>query len=113
MVLSHLIVCNSLSKPFDEPCNLSGIGPLIYEPSHRTLRQQLLRSLLDLFQCAAKTVNKVLCGERSANVPGQLFASRCLFRVSIDSCRSDVPFEPVQQGFEILNLLVDIFKLLW
>ena len=45
-------------------------------------------------------------------MPGQLFASRCLLRVSVDGYRSDILFEPVQLRLEILNLLVDIFKLL-
>ena len=33
-------------------------------------------------------------------------------RVSVDSCRSNVLFEPVQLGFEVLNLLLEIFELL-
>ena len=110
--LTHLIASNSLSEPFDESRNLSGIAPLIYEPSCCTFFQQFLRSLLNLFQCATKTVNKCLCDERSASVPGQLFASYYLLRVSIDSCRGEGLFEPVQLRFKILNLLLDIFKLL-
>ena len=35
-----------------------------------------------------------------------------LSRVSIDSCRGDIPFEPVQLGFEVFDLLLKIFELL-
>ena len=62
-VLAHLIMNNRLSKPFDESSNLSGIPPLIYEPSCHSFLHQFLRSLLDLFQRSMKTVNEGLCGE--------------------------------------------------
>ena len=45
-------------------------------------------------------------------MPGQFFASSCFLRVSINSCRSDALFEPVQLGFETLDLLLDIFEFL-
>ena len=32
--------------------------------------------------------------------------------VSIDRCRRYVPFEPVQLGYEILDLLLDVFGML-
>ena len=103
---------DSLSKPFDESHNLFGIASLIYKSCLCAFCQQFSCSFLDLFQCAAKTVNKGWRGERSASVPGQLLASSCLLGVSIDSCCSDVPFEPFQLGFEILNLLPDILEFL-
>ena len=46
------------------------------------------------------------------SIPSQFFASPGLLKVSIDGCRSDVLFEPVQLGFEILNLPLDIFEFL-
>ena len=58
MVLSHLVVTNSLSKPFYESHNFSRIASFIDEPSRFAFFQQLLQSLLDLFQCAATTVNR-------------------------------------------------------
>ena len=45
-------------------------------------------------------------------VPRQFFVSFSLPRVSVDSCRGNVLFEPVQLGFEVLYLLFDIFELL-
>ena len=109
---AYLVASDSLSKPFDESRNLSGIAPLIYEPSCRSFLRQFLRSLLDLFQCAVDTLNTGLCGEQSESVPGQLFASSCLLRVAIDSCRGNGLSKPIQLGFEILDLLLDIFEFL-
>ena len=51
-------------------------------------------------------------GDRSTGVPGQFFASLRLPRVSVDSCRGNAFFEPAQPGFEVLDLLLDIFELL-
>jgi len=51
-------------------------------------------------------------GEQSTSVPGQFFASFRLCRVSVDSCRGDLLFEPVQLGFKIFYLLLEIFELL-
>ena len=51
-------------------------------------------------------------GEHSTGVPGQFFASFRLPRVSVDSCRGNVLFEPVQLGFEVFDLLLEIFELL-
>jgi len=51
-------------------------------------------------------------GGQSTSVPGQFFASFCLPRVSVNSCRDNVLFEHVQLGFEVFYLLLEIFKLL-
>ena len=51
-------------------------------------------------------------GERSASIPDQFFPPFRLSRVPVDSCRGDVPFKPVQLGFEVFDLLLDIFELL-
>ena len=45
-------------------------------------------------------------------VPGQFFASFRLPRVPVDSCCGNVLFEPVQLGFEVFDLLLEIFELL-
>ena len=50
--------------------------------------------------------------EGLVDVPGQLFSSSCLFRISIDRSRDDVLFEPGQPGFKIFKLLLDIIELL-
>ena len=46
------------------------------------------------------------------SVPGQFLASFRLPRVSIDSCRGNILFEPVQLGFEVFYLLLDISEFL-
>ena len=51
-------------------------------------------------------------GEQSTSVPDQFFASFRLSRVSVDGCRGNVSFEPVQLGFEVFYLLLEIFELL-
>ena len=51
-------------------------------------------------------------GEHLTGVPGQFFASFRLPRVSVDSRRGNVSFEPVQLGFEVFDPLLDIFELL-
>jgi len=51
-------------------------------------------------------------GDRSAGIPGQFFPSFRLPRVSVDSCRGNVLFKPVQLGFEVFDLLFEIFELL-
>ena len=51
-------------------------------------------------------------GEQPKGVPDQFLASFRLPRISVNSCRSDAFFEPVQLGFEILYLLPEIFELL-
>ena len=51
-------------------------------------------------------------GERSASIPDQFFPSFRLLRVSVDSCCGNVLFEPVQLGFEVFDLLLEILVLL-
>jgi len=51
-------------------------------------------------------------GKQSTSVPGQFFPSFRLPRVSVDSCRGNILFEPVQLGFEVSYLLLEIFELL-
>ena len=46
------------------------------------------------------------------SVPGQLLASFRLSRISIDSCRGNILFEPVQLGFKALYFLLEIFEFL-
>ena len=104
---------NGLSKSFDESRDLSGILALINEPSRSAFFQQCLRSLLNLFQYAAKTVGGDMRGKKLTGVPGQLRASPCLLRVSVGRCRGDVPFEPLQLGLEAIGLLLDISEFLW
>ena len=111
IVLTYLIVGYSLTESFDQFHNLSGIIPLIYEPGNLPFCQQFLGSLLDIFQCATKTVDKGGRGGQSANVPGQLFASVGLLGVSVNSRREFFP-ESVQLGPKILDLVLDVFELL-
>ena len=51
-------------------------------------------------------------GDRCAGIPGQFFPSFRLPKVSVGSCRGNVSFEPVQLGFEVFDLLLDILELL-
>jgi len=51
-------------------------------------------------------------GDQSASIPDQFFASFRLPRISVDSCRGDVLFKPIQLGFEVFDLLLEIFELL-
>ena len=46
------------------------------------------------------------------SVPGQFLASFRLSRISINGCRGNILFEPVQLGFEVLYLLLDISEFL-
>ena len=46
------------------------------------------------------------------SAPGQLLASFRLSRISIDGCRGNILFKPVQLGFEALYLLLDISEFL-
>ena len=46
------------------------------------------------------------------NVPGQFLASSRLSGISIDGCRGNILFEPVQLGFEVPYLLLDISEFL-
>ena len=110
--LTHLIMGNSLSKSFNESRHLSGIPRLIHESSCRPFCQQFLRSLLNLFQCAVKTVGKGGQGEQSASIPSQLCPSLRLLRIFINRCRGNVLFEPVKLGSKTFNLLLDVFKFL-
>ena len=103
---------NSLPEPFNKLQNLSRIPRLIHEPSSCTLREQLPRSPFNLFQCAVKGVSKVGRDKRSADVPSQLCTSPSLLRVSVDRCRGNGLLEPVELGFEGLNLFLDIFEFL-
>ena len=45
-------------------------------------------------------------------VPGQPSPPFRLLGVSINRCHDDVLFEPIQLGYKILNLLLDIFGVL-
>ena len=110
--LTHLVMGNSLSKSFNESRHLSGILRLIHESSRRPFCQQFLRSLLNLFQCAVKTVSKSGQGEQLASVPGQLCPSLRLLRIFINRCRTNVLFEPVKLGSKTFNLVLDVFKFL-
>ena len=47
-----------------------------------------------------------------ASIPDQFFPSSRFPRVPVDSCRGDIPFKSVQLGFEVFDLLLDIFELL-
>ena len=69
--LAHLIVDDSLSKPFDEFRHLRRILPLIQQPSRSALFQQPLRSLLDVLQRAKETAENGKCCEQSTNMPGE------------------------------------------
>ena len=51
-------------------------------------------------------------GERSASIPGQFFPSFRLSGVPVDSCCGDTLFKPVQLGFEVFDLLLEIVELL-
>ena len=44
--------------------------------------------------------------------PGQLCPSPRLLRISIDSCRCDASFEPLELGLKAFDLLFDIFEFL-
>ena len=103
---------DSLPEPPDQPHNLSQILCLIHEPSLCTFCEQILRSPFNLFQCAVKTISKAEQDERSANVPGQLCASTCLLRVSVNRCRGNGLLESVELGFNSFNLIFDVFKFL-
>jgi len=48
----------------------------------------------------------------SIHVPGQLPTPICFLSVSIDRCRGDVLFEPIQLRYKFLGLLLDIFGVL-
>ena len=111
-VPTHLIVGNSLSESFDELRDLSGISALVYEPGLSALCQHFLRTLLDFIQRAAKEIGEDERGEKSANVPGQLFASLCLLRVSVDHCRGNVLFKPLQLGLKVFDILLNIIEML-
>jgi len=50
--------------------------------------------------------------EQLTSVPCQFFTSFRLPGVPVNSCRGNVLFEPVQLGFEIRYLLLEIFELL-
>jgi hypothetical protein len=51
-------------------------------------------------------------GEQSTSAPGQFFPSFRLPGVPVDGRRGNVLFEPVQLGFEVSYLLLQIFELL-
>jgi hypothetical protein len=51
------------------------------------------------------------CNHGSGRVPGQPFASIRLLGVPIDCC-SDVLFEPIQLGYKVLDLLLDVLRML-
>ena len=112
LVPAHLIVGNSLSKSFNEPHDLSGIPALIYEPGLSATFQHFLRTLLDFLQCATRDVDKEGGDKQSASVPGQLFASLRLLRVSVDRRRSNGLLEPVQLGSKVFDILLNIVAVL-
>ena len=58
------------------------------------------------------TVGKGGWGEQSASAPGQLRPSPRFLRVSIDRCCGNILLESFELGFEIFNLVLDIFKFL-
>jgi hypothetical protein len=58
------------------------------------------------------TLRRINGGERLASILGQLSASLRLLRVPINRCCGNVLFEPVQQGYKVFHLLLDIFKML-
>ena len=62
-VLTHLIAGDGVSESFDKPRDLSGIPPLVHEPSNFALFQQCLGSPPDLLQHAVKGVNR--CSDAS------------------------------------------------
>ena len=72
IVLTNLVLDDSLSKPFNEFRHLSGIPSLIQEPSRRAFCQQFLGSPLNFCQRAGKTVDKSGHDGQLAHVPGQL-----------------------------------------
>ena len=51
-------------------------------------------------------------GEQSASIPGQFFASLRLPGVPVDSCCGNILLEPVQLGFKVFDLLLEISELL-
>ena len=112
IVLTNLVVDDSLSKPFNEFRHLSGIPSLIQEPSRRALCQQFLGSPLNFYQRAEKTVDKSGDGRQSVRIPGQLRPSIRLFRVSMDRCCGDGLFESVKLGSKTLDPLLDVFGFL-
>ena len=112
-ILTHLVADDSLSKSLNEFHHLSRIPSLIHEPGRRAFCQQFLRSPLDLYQRAEKTVDmKGEQGGQSGRVPGQLRPSLSLLRVSINRCCGDGLFESVELGFKTFNPLFDVFEFL-
>ena len=59
-----------------------------------------------------ETVGRGGCGDQLASVPGQLCPSPRLLGVSINGCRGNVSFEPLQLGLKTFNLLFDTFEFL-
>ena len=103
---------NSILKSFDEFRHLRGILCLIHEPSWCAFCQQFLRSLLNFFQCPAKTVGEGGWSEQFVNTPGQFCASSCLFGVFINRRCGDVLLEPIEPGFETFDAFLDVFEFL-
>ena len=112
VILAHLIADYGFSEPLDEPRHCIGIPFLVYEPGDGALGQQFLRYLLDFFECSVTIVGSGRCDHESGRVPGQTFASIRLLGVSINRRGSDVLFEPLQLGNKILDLLLDILRML-
>ena len=111
-MITHLITDSGLSEPLDESCHHFGILPLVCEPSNDVLFQQFLGQFFDFFKCAATIVGGGPDCDKWVHVPGQPFTSICLLGVPIDRCRGDVLFEPIQLGYQILDLLLDVFRML-
>ena len=57
-------------------------------------------------------VSGVRGGHQLIRVPGQPSPPVCLLGISIDRLRGDVSFEPIQLGYKILDLFLDIFGML-
>ena len=76
-----------------------------------------VNSSSDRFSISASALKSPFTGagrtnERLINVPGQFPPSLRLLRVSINRCRSDNLFEPVELGLKIFDPLLDVFEFL-
>ena len=86
--------------------------PLVYEASDGALCQQFLREFFDFFECAVTVVGNGKHCHQSVRVPCQSSASIRLLGVSVDRCHGNVLFEPLQLGYEIFDLLLDVLGML-
>ena len=97
-IIAHLVADDCHSKPLDKPYHDLGVLSLVREPSYGTLCQQFPGYFFDFFECAATTVGSDRRYNLSMHVRSQPPASIRLLGVSIDCCRGDVLFEPIQLG---------------